>query len=338
VEYPVGPVVNGVSDEAASNVRREQLADEVIGFILRCREQSEDQPDWSCVANRFDEVRTYRAQWTSLTIRNGILYRRFYAGDGSTKYLQLIVPASMREDFVRQAHCGITGGHFGIRRTADQVLRRDYWCGWRRYVENFCRQCSVCNQVHRRQTLDLVVDTPFTDVPADRNRDADELVDRLREAFRRVNDHTGAQAERMKRSYDPNVRSAKFEVGQLVGYYYPRRCQGRSPKWSRFYTGPFRIEKALNDVNFIIKKTPKTKGIVVHIDKLRAYCRATPACWTSSVLDHCSSDSTSSLHAGGLIDCKYMLLKMYHLSRAFFIVVVRQLNLSHSVRPSSRLP
>jgi hypothetical protein len=175
-------------------------------------------------------------------------------------------------------------------------------------------------------------------VPADRNRDADELVDRLREAFRRVNDHTGAQAERMKRSYDPNVRSAKFEVGQLVGYYYPRRCQGRSPKWSRSYTGPFRIEKALNDVNFIIKKTPKTKGIVVHIDKLRAYCRATPACWTSSVLDHCSSDSTSSLHAGGLIDCKYMLLKIYHLSRAFFIVVVRQLNLSHSARPSSRLP
>ena len=455
VEYPVGPVVTTTSSESAANIRQEQLADEIIGFILRCREQSEDQPEWSLVADRSDEVRTYRAQWASLTIYDGMLYRRFYAGDGSTKYMQLIVPPSMREAIVRQAHGGITGGHFGIRRTTDQVLRRAYWCGWRRFVENFCRQCNVCNQVHRgpppRQALlqplrengpmdrlhidlcgpfprskgycyiltcidaftrfliatplpdksaitvaealvkevfcklgcsrqlvsdlgtefqneviqqlchmleinqlrttsyrpatngrnervhrslnslmaklvsdsqrnwvqhlpacvmaynvskhestsyspyflmhgreaicplDMVVNTPFADVPSNRNQYADELVERLKDAFRLVHAHTGAQAERMKRNYDANVRTAKFEVEQLVWYYYPRRYQGRSPKWSRFYTGPFRIEQRLNDVNFIIKKTPSSKGIVVHVDKLRAYYGPTPACWRSSV-------------------------------------------------------
>ena len=67
--------------------------------------------------------------------------------------------------------------------------------------------------------LDLVVDTPYDDVPSDRNQYADELVERMKDAFRRVSNHTGVQAERMKRRYDANVRSAKFVEGQLVWYY-----------------------------------------------------------------------------------------------------------------------
>ena len=457
MEKTVGPAVTESSVES-SRIRQEQLEDVAIGFILRCLEQSADQPDWNHVADQSDEVRTYRAQWTSLTVHEGMLYRRFYSGDGSIQFLQLVVPTSMREDFVRQAHKGITGGHCGVRRTAVQVPRRGYWCGWRRYVENFCRRCGVCNQVHRgppprqgllqplrengpmdrlhidlcgpfprskgycyiltcidaytrfliatpipdksantvaaalvkevfcklgcsrqlvsdlgkefqnevmqqlcqmlditqlRTTsyrpctngriervhrslnsllaklvsdtqrdwvqhlpacvmaynvskhestsyspyflmhgreaicpLDLVVNTPYDDVPSNRNQYADELVERLKEAFRRVNDHSGNQAERMKRSYDANVRKSKFELEQLVWYYYPRRYRGRLPKWSRFYTGPFRVEKLLNDVNYIIKKTPTSKGIVAHVDKLRAFHGPTPACWTSSVRKH----------------------------------------------------
>ncbi|HSN24248.1 MAG TPA: RNase H-like domain-containing protein, partial [Methylomicrobium sp.] len=150
MEATVGPAITESSVES-SRIRQEQLDDVAIGFILRCLEQSKDQPEWDLVADQSDEIRTYRAQWASHTVHEGILYRHFYSGDGSTKFLQLIVPASMREEFVRQAHDGITGGHFGVRRTADQVLRRGYWCGWRRYVEEFCRRCSVCSQVHRGQ-------------------------------------------------------------------------------------------------------------------------------------------------------------------------------------------
>ena len=450
----VEPVVTGSSVQP-SQLRQSQLDDVIVGFILRCLEQDASQPDWSLVAERSDEVRTYRAQWASLVIQEGVLYRRFYAADGKTKFLQLIVPLAMREQFVNTAHGGITGGHFGIRRTTNQVLRRGYWCGWRRYVEQFCRRCGVCSQVHRgppprqgllqplrengpmdrlhidlcgpfprskgcawiltcidaytryltavplpdksaitvadalvkevfckigcsrqlvsdlgkefqnslmqhlcqmlditqlRTTsyrpctngriervhrslnslmakvvsdsqrdwvqhlpacvmaynvskhestsyspyflmhgreaicpLDLVVDTPFADVPADRNQYADELVDRLREAFRLVNLHDGSRIERMKKNYDANVRSKPFEVAQLVWYYYPRRYQGRSPKWSRYYTGPFFISKALNDVNYVIKKTPSSKGIVVHVDKLRHFYGPAPACWQSAV-------------------------------------------------------
>jgi transposase InsO family protein len=82
-------------------------------------------------------------------VQDGVLYRRFHYHDGRTKFLQIIMPSNLRTDFVRMAHGGMTGGHFGIRRTQAQVLRRAYWVGWRRFVEKFCQQCCTCNQVHR---------------------------------------------------------------------------------------------------------------------------------------------------------------------------------------------
>jgi hypothetical protein len=126
--------------------------------------------------------------------------------------------------------------------------------------------------------LDLLVDTPQPDVPAKTNEYAEELVERLKTAFRAVAAHGCGQVERMKRNYDANVRRAEFHCHQLVWYYYPRKYQGRSPKWSRFYTGPYRIETVLNDVNFVLRQTPRSRAIVAHIDKLRPYHGPIPPC------------------------------------------------------------
>ena len=131
-------------------------------------------------------------------------------------------------------------------------------------------------------TLDLLADTQTPDAPSDVNQYAEELVNRLKAAFRDIASHTGAQVERMKRNYNANVRQMEFNVNQLVWYYYPRRYQGRSPKWSRFYIGPYRVEKALNDVNCVIRKTPRSRPIrpvIVHVGKLRPYYGQPPLCW-----------------------------------------------------------
>ena len=82
-------------------------------------------------------------------VRDGILYRDFVHADGSRKWLQVIVPAALRMELVRVAHDCPTGGHFGQRRTADQVQRRAYWPSWRQAVERCCRECEVCARVHR---------------------------------------------------------------------------------------------------------------------------------------------------------------------------------------------
>ena len=423
--------------------------------------RSDERPDWNAVSGENEEVRSYWAQWNSLVINEGVLYRRFHTPDGNTKFLQLIVPASLRQEFVRQAHGGVTGGHFGIRRSQDQVMRRGYWVGWRRFVERFCKQCPVCNQVHRGEPpkqgqlkpmlsngpmdrlhidlcgkfsrsdgnawiltcvdaytrfliavpirdksartvaealmnhvfgiwgmsrqlvsdlgpefqndilkqlcsllhvhqlrttsyrpnangkvervhrslnslmakvvsdnqkdwssvlplcvlaynmskseatsfspyylmhgreaicpLDLLLDTPREDYPVDLNDFADQLVERLKSAFRIVAEHTKTQIQRMKRNYDTRVKPKAFQLNDLVWYYYPRRLQGRSAKWSRFYTGPYRITSVLNDVNFVLKKSPRSKAIIAHIDKLRTYFGPVPACWESTTTPNCAA-------------------------------------------------
>jgi Integrase zinc binding domain/Integrase core domain len=137
--------------ESLDHIRQAQMCDDTIKDLLKWRIECSVRPDWGAVSALPDEVRTLWAQWDTLTVKEGILYRRFCTPTGETKYLQLIVPDSLRRDFVQRAHGGLTGGHFGIRRTQDQVQRRAYWVGWRRFVERQCQQCDVCSRVHRGQ-------------------------------------------------------------------------------------------------------------------------------------------------------------------------------------------
>jgi hypothetical protein len=144
-------LVTAESDNVFSSVavRQEKLKDPNVSPILQCKSSSDDRPDWSAVAGKSYEIRSYWAQWASLTVENGVLYRRFQSGERGALYLQLIVPENLRHKFVRQFHGGLSGGHFGIRRTQDQVYRRGYWVGWRNYVETFCKRCAICSQVYR---------------------------------------------------------------------------------------------------------------------------------------------------------------------------------------------
>ena len=41
----------------------------------------------------------------------------------------------------------------------------------------------------------------------------------------------------------------------------------RSPKWQRYYAGPYRVEKKLTDLTHIVKETPRSNPKVVHVDK-----------------------------------------------------------------------
>ena len=108
--------------------------------------------------------------------------------------------------------------------------------------------------------------------------------------------------ERLKRDYDANVNMKSFKPMDFVYYYYPRRYQGRSSKWSKFYTGPYRVEKGLNDVNYVIRKTPRSKPLVVHADKLQLYYGTTPVCWNGS--DVMASDKHTPESNARLVRCE----------------------------------
>jgi transposase InsO family protein len=109
----------------------------------------------------------------------------------------------------------------------------------------------------------------------------DELLQRQRKAYRLVRQHLGRAAERRKKEYDLHVRSRQFKRGDWVYYYYPRRYKGRSPKWSRMYTGPYLITEEKPPCNYVIQKSIRSKPIMTHADKLKSCPGETPRSWLS---------------------------------------------------------
>jgi len=93
--------------------------------------------------------------------------------------------------------------------------------------------------------------------------------DRMRKAYDVARENLQVAARRNKRYCDMQVKQKSFVVGEAVYYYNPRRFQRRSEKWARKYTGPFTVEKVLSPVNYLIRRSPRSKPLVTHVDKLR---------------------------------------------------------------------
>jgi len=93
----------------------------------------------------------------------------------------------------------------------------------------------------------------------------------MAEAYAIVREHWGRCAKVMKGSYDAAVKPVEFRVDDLVWYFCPRSRPGTSPKWTRFYSGPYRVVRRVNDVNYVIQLTLRSHQIIVHINKIKRY-------------------------------------------------------------------
>src|SRR6218665_2518390 len=69
--------------------------------------------------------------------------------------------------------------------------------------------------------------------------------------------------------YDMRVRPVRFETGDLVYCFSPRRYVGRSQKWDRHFTGPYRVVQQCGPVNYIVQRSARAKPFRIHVDKLR---------------------------------------------------------------------
>jgi predicted aspartyl protease len=99
----------------------------------------------------------------------------------------------------------------------------------------------------------------------------DKMKDRLHGAFDIVRKHLGQAALRNKKYYDLRVKPATYQVGDLVYYYNPRRTKGLQEKWQKKFTGPFEVIKLLGPVNLLIRRSPRARPFVVHMDKVQPF-------------------------------------------------------------------
>jgi len=136
-----------LSPWSPAGLKMEQQKDPDVYFIIKLKENGDAKPPWEAMALASHGVKTLWAQWPRLAINDGLLKRRFKEANGLSSYWQVIIPTSLRNEFVCFAHGGMTGGHFGRRRTSAAIQSREPT--WRTDMEKFLRQCVPCARYHR---------------------------------------------------------------------------------------------------------------------------------------------------------------------------------------------
>ena len=145
-----GDVESGVASVSAREpLQIQQLGDPDVGPVLRLCLQHIEKPDMDQLLAESEATKILWSYWQQLEFHDSVLYRRRIGTKGRPDTLQLLVPAALKEDYMKRAHTGVCGGHMGLRRTLDQVQRRAFWIGWRRDVRRYCRKCPNCNSYFR---------------------------------------------------------------------------------------------------------------------------------------------------------------------------------------------
>ena len=85
-----------------SCVREEQLADSVMGTILRGKEAGlKPKIDGKCMSRA---TRRLLQIWGLFTVCEGVLCRRLEVTDGGSYAIQLLVPQSLQEEVLTDLH------------------------------------------------------------------------------------------------------------------------------------------------------------------------------------------------------------------------------------------
>jgi transposase InsO family protein len=132
-----------------SAISAAQKVDSSFADIYEVVASGATRPDWKTVALWTIQQKVYWHQFDRLSLRDGVLCRKFESADGHQFTWQVLLPEIYRTQLISLAHTGMTGGHLGRSRTEEQVQRRAYWCGWRKDVRNELRKCAPCAQYHR---------------------------------------------------------------------------------------------------------------------------------------------------------------------------------------------
>ena len=100
---------------------------------------------------------------------------------------------------------------------------------------------------------------------------AETLQNRLDEVHNFARDNIKVSGRGMKQRYDLKSAQKRYPSGSGVWLHTVQRKKGQSPKLSRRWKGPYVVVKHLNDVVVRIKKGPRAKAKVVHVNNIKTY-------------------------------------------------------------------
>lgn len=129
------------------HLRRDQENDPELKLFLKWKSEGR-RPEWGELCQMNSTVKAYWAQWDSLLIEDGLLKRILENEEGTGSRNQLVIPRSRVPEVLQKLHDGISGGHFGIKKTLEKVRERFYWLNCKEDVKDWCRKCRLCASVN----------------------------------------------------------------------------------------------------------------------------------------------------------------------------------------------
>ena len=133
-------ILQPLQDASHKNLRGAQLADPILGPLLRGKEVGEKPGmDSLRVASR-----RLLQLWDQLTVKEGVLRRHFESPDGSSAALQIVLPSTLCKEVLADLHEGAMGGHLGCDKTLSRLKQRFYFPGHYDDVRDWCANCGIC--------------------------------------------------------------------------------------------------------------------------------------------------------------------------------------------------
>ena len=120
-----------------------QRADPVLGPLIQGKETGV-KPGLGSFTPVSKAVRRFLQIWDQLLVHEGVLCRQALPSRGSPGGLQVVIPASLKQEVLADLHEGVVGGHLGADKTLGRLRERFYWPGHYTDVRDWCHNCSVC--------------------------------------------------------------------------------------------------------------------------------------------------------------------------------------------------
>lgn len=85
----------------------------------------------------------------------------------------MLVPQTHRATVLQLAHTHLLGAHLGVEKNKERVLKRFFWPGVHKEVENYCRSCPECQQSAPKPNFHSpliplpIIETPFERIGMD---------------------------------------------------------------------------------------------------------------------------------------------------------------------------
>ncbi|XP_073672376.1 uncharacterized protein [Paramisgurnus dabryanus] len=143
-----------VNSSDVSNNRSAQVFIPQLPVPFSRSEMSEEQKSDQSLQKYFDLTADNNANCSYL-VKDDLLLRRWAPTVGTEvkeQILQVVLPEKFREIALKTAHCE-TAGHFGVKKTYNQLLKHYYWPRIKRDVARFVRTCHVCQVAGKQNAV-----------------------------------------------------------------------------------------------------------------------------------------------------------------------------------------